>query len=264
MRASRRRAHPLACRARRRGSGPAARSPRAPAPPGRRDLIGGQRRSTAASSSTVVMPAQLEVTAQHRDDRGVLARQRCAGASAQRFGRRTTARAPWLIEHLTATRGRPAPPQRAPLGARAEQHASSDSRSWRSSAVSGSGVISACTRSMRLGLERADRREVDAGRPRRSVHRVGAPVLQLLVVEERVRPGGEDLVREHRRLGGVAAVDARPRRTRCARAARGRRRRRAPRAACRRSSGARAGGRGSRSARRCSPGTPRPAGTPRP
>ena len=62
------------------------------------------------------------------------------------------------------------------------------------------------------------------------LHGVRAPVLRLLVVEERVRPRGEDLVREHRRFGRVDGVHAHRRRTRCARAARADRRRRALRA----------------------------------
>ena len=74
-------------------------------------------------------------------------------------------------------------------------------------ATTGSGAISPCTCSIAVGFERADRREVDGeAAPQRD--RVGAPVLELLVVEERVRPGGEDLVREHRRLGGVGEVHA--------------------------------------------------------
>ena len=84
---------------------------------------------------------------------------------------------------------------------------------------SGSGAISACTRSMASGSSAPIAARSTAS-PRRSVHRVGAPVLELLVVEEGVRPGGEDLVREHRRLGGVDAVHRAPRPPRCARAAR--------------------------------------------
>ena len=57
----------------------------------------------------------------------------------------------------------------------------------------------------RVGVERTDRREVD-GEPPPQVHRVRATVLELLVVEERIGPGGEDLVGEHRQLGGLHAV----------------------------------------------------------
>ena len=70
----------------------------------------------------------------------------------------------------------------------------------------------------RFGIEGADRAEVD-GEPAPQRDRVGAPVLELLVVEERVGPGGEDLVREHRRLGGVGEVHGDRRPTSGARAA---------------------------------------------
>ena len=117
-------------------------------------------------------------------------------------------------------RARPARPQRAPFVARAA--AARVERQQVVEVVGGLGL----GRDLgvhpldRLGVERADRRRGRRDSPRRSVHRVGAPVLELLVVEERVRPRGEDLVREHRRLGGVAAVHAHRRRPRSARAAR--------------------------------------------
>ena len=57
----------------------------------------------------------------------------------------------------------------------------------------------------RVGVERADGTQVDV-EPTAERHRVGTPVGQFLVVEERVRVGGDDLVREHRGLGGVTAV----------------------------------------------------------
>ena len=40
------------------------------------------------------------------------------------------------------------------------------------------------------------------------VHGVRAPVLRFLVIQERVWPGGDDLVRQHRRLRCVATMDA--------------------------------------------------------
>ncbi len=80
------------------------------------------------------------------------------------------------------------------------------SRSWRSSASWASGVISSCTRSIAAGIERSDGRQIDL-QPASELHRARAAVLRIVfVVEERVRRGGEDLVREHRRFGGVAAV----------------------------------------------------------
>ena len=80
------------------------------------------------------------------------------------------------------------------------------SRSCRSSADAGSGVDLGVHLLDRFGFERADRREVDR-QPSPQRDRVGAPVLELFVVEERVRARGEDLVREHRRFGGVGEVD---------------------------------------------------------
>ena len=60
-----------------------------------------------------------------------------------------------------------------------------------------------------VGVEPADGAEVDRQAPPQG-HGVGAPVLQLGVVEEGVRLGGEDLVAERRRLGGVAEVHLHP------------------------------------------------------
>ena len=54
-------------------------------------------------------------------------------------------------------------------------------------------------------VERPDRAQVD-GQTAPQRDRVRAPVLQLFVVEEGVGAGGEDLVGEHRRLGGVGEV----------------------------------------------------------
>ena len=50
-------------------------------------------------------------------------------------------------------------------------------------------------------------RWIDVGRPRRSGTALRAAVDGLAVVEERVGPGGEDLVGEQRRLGGVDEVE---------------------------------------------------------
>ena len=57
----------------------------------------------------------------------------------------------------------------------------------------------------RVGIEAADRGQVDRETPA-DLHCVRAPVLRFFVVEECVRPRGEDLVREHRRFGGVDGV----------------------------------------------------------
>ena len=59
----------------------------------------------------------------------------------------------------------------------------------------------------RVGIELPDRGDVDR-EPATDLHRVRAAVLKLLVVEERVRPRGEDLVREHRWFGRVDGVHA--------------------------------------------------------
>ena len=108
-------------------------------------------------------------------------------------------------EHLTAAARHELVPRLAPLVAGAGEHERAQE------------VVQVVGR-RRLGLdlgvhlldgfrlERADRREVDRqATPQRD--RVGAPVLELLVVEERVRARGEDLVREHRRFGGLGEVD---------------------------------------------------------
>ena len=55
-------------------------------------------------------------------------------------------------------------------------------------------------------LERPDGRQVDAQPPAQR-DGAGATVRELFVVEERVGAGGDDLVREHRRFGRVAAMD---------------------------------------------------------
>ena len=91
------------------------------------------------------------------------------------------------------------------------------SRSWSSSARARLGRDLGPDPGDRLGVEAADGRQVDRQAPPQG-HRVGAAVDGLVVVEEGVGLGGEDLVGEHRRLGGVAAVDLAPRRTRCRRA----------------------------------------------
>ena len=112
----------------------------------------------------------------------------------------------------------------------------------------------------RVGIELADRGEVDR-EPAPDLHRVRAAVLELLVVEERVRPRGEDLVREHRRFGRVDGVHAH--RVRLSMRSSRTRRPSTSSASCSVSStsGARSRCRGSRSARRGCPGTRRPAGT---
>ncbi len=57
-----------------------------------------------------------------------------------------------------------------------------------------------------IRVERTDGGEVDR-QAAAELHGVGPAVLELLVVEEGVGPGGDDLVGEHRRLGRVDAVD---------------------------------------------------------
>ena len=137
-------------------------------------------------------------------------------------------------------------------------------RSCRSSAVSGSGVISSCTRVDRV-----------AGRARRSTRgrpRARAAACTALVRRFCSSSSSRNAYGRAVRIS-CASTDGSVVSTQCTRdlarldaleQRRAGRRRRAPRAACRRSSGARARGRGSRSARRRSPGRPRPAGTPRP
>ena len=80
-----------------------------------------------------------------------------------------------------------------------------DRRSWRSSAVSGSGRGLVVHLRHGRRIERSDRAEVDR-EPAPQRDRVGAAVLELFVVEEGVGPRGEDLMRQHRRLGGVGEV----------------------------------------------------------
>ena len=103
---------PVAC------SGPAARSPRARARPARRPRARRRAWSASTSSSTVVMPRDLEVTAQ-RPRRSPPRRRRTRGAASSRaFGRapelgavgarapRPRPRAGELVEQLAATRSR--------------------------------------------------------------------------------------------------------------------------------------------------------------
>ena len=88
------------------------------------------------------------------------------------------------------------------------------SASCSSSASRGSGRASSRTRSMAADRARRVARVAGISAAAR-LHRVAPPLLERRIVEERVRPRVEDLVREHRRLGRVArdqpqlaAVDA--------------------------------------------------------
>ena len=82
------------------------------------------------------------------------------------------------------------------------------SRSWSSSGVVGAGSISVRTRSIASWVTRPISR-IEVGRPRSERdRRSGAAIDGLAIVEERVGPGGEDLVGEERRLGGVDEVEA--------------------------------------------------------
>ena len=175
--------------------------------------------------------ADLEVAAQHRT-RSRLRRRRRRGPRRRRARWCTTADRHRCCEHRRARPRAASSSNSACHSARGRTTTSDDRRSWRSSADAGSGVISPCTCSMAAGSSAPIDAEVDR-EPASQRDRVGAPVLQLFVVEERVGPGGEDLVRQHRRLGGVGEVHGDRARLPSARAARGCRRRRAPRAACR-------------------------------
>src|SRR5205085_4441017 len=59
----------------------------------------------------------------------------------------------------------------------------------------------------RLRVESADGGKI-GGQPAAESDGIGATVLRLLIVEERERSGGDDLVRKHRRFGGIATMDA--------------------------------------------------------
>ena len=182
-------APPTRCRPRRACSDPAARSPRARAPRARPRRGAAASVVAAASASTVVMPP---ISRWPRSDRGDRRRRRRRTRAAPRRRRArscTTARSPSCVEHLTA---RP----RSTSSSNSGCHSGTGLRDHQRrqqvvqvvGASSGSGVISSCTCSMASGSSAP----IDArstARPRRSVHRVGAPVLELLVVEERVRAG---------------------------------------------------------------------------
>ena len=93
-------------------------------------------------------------------------------------------------------------PQRLPLGAR-RRH---DQRAEQIVQVVGClrpGRDLLVDARNRAGIKSRDRREIDV-EPTPQRHRVGAPVLQLLVIEECVRPSGEDLVGKDR---GLRCVD---------------------------------------------------------
>ena len=97
----------------------------------------------------------------------------------------------------------------------------------------------------RLGVEPPELARV-LGQPAAERHRARAALLERRVVEERVRPPVQDLVRERGRLARVAEVDAHARRSPSLRAGRRGPPRRRPRSGSRRASGARAGGRAAR------------------
>ena len=113
---------------------------------------------------------------------------------------------------------RPAASNRGRHSSRAGVTTRLQSRSCSSSAVRGAGATSSTHPGDGLGVEPADGRQVDRQAAAQR-HGVGAPVLRLGVVEEGVGLGGQDLVAEGRRLGGVAEVHLHPARSRCRRAA---------------------------------------------
>ena len=157
----------------------------------------------AARSSTVVMPRDLEVPAQHRGDRALRRRRSARCASSARSVVHHSG-SPSVLEH----RRRAHAPRARRTAAASRSRAGDDERRQQVVEVVGRRRVGrdlAVHLLDRVGIERADGGEVDGeAAPQRD--RVGAAVLQLLVVEERVGPRGDDLVREHRRLGGVDAV----------------------------------------------------------
>ena len=252
MRASSRRAHPLGGGRRRACTRPCKREARR--------ARGMRARPRHASAGSVVAAASavdggdagdLEVPAQHRRGRLLVALDGAASARVA-LGRRTTARRHRTRESRHGPRDASSSNSGTPVVARQREHQRREEVVEVVGASWARASISPCTCSIASGSS-APIEARSTARPRRRCDRVRAPVLELLVVEERIRPGGEDLVREHRRLGGVDAVHLRRRPPPSARGARAGRRRRVLRAACRRPSGGRARGRGSRSARsRCS------------
>ena len=207
-----------------------------------------QRGGARPASSTVVMPAISRWPRSDRGDRVVVAGEGAAAASSRRS----------VVHHSStpscSSDRAPGPRSTSSSHSGRQSVAGADDHERAQQVVQVVGGRRARARSRRAPARwpRGRGAPIDAevdGEPAPQVHRVGAPVLELLVVEERVRPGGEDLVREHRRLGGVDAVHRDRARLDALEQRRAARRRRAPRAACRRWSGARARGRGSRSGR---------------
>ena len=189
MRASRRRdthsVSPTACR-RRRCRRPAARSrsARGTARPARTRPggEGGGLGQTLDGGDA----ADLEVAAQHRGDRVLVVGEGVAGVVV------ALGRAPQLgvarPEHRRARPRAASSSNSACQSGRGRTTTSDASRSCRSSAVVGLGRDLAVHLLDGFGVERADGGEVDGqAAPQRD--RVGAAVLQLLVVEEGVRAG---------------------------------------------------------------------------
>ena len=158
----------------------------------------GRRRQLGDGGDT----GDLEVTAQDRG-RSIFVVGERAGDVVAPFGR-APERLPAVFEHRSASPRRKLVEPLLPLGSRAAHH---QRRQEVVQVVGRVGIGRDLTVHLvdGRGVERPDGREVDR-QPAAQRDRVGAPVLQLLVVEERVGARGEDLVGEHRRLGGVGVV----------------------------------------------------------
>ena len=250
--------HPFGRRWRRRGSGPGRRNPPAASAASATATRPGASVVDAGQSVYRGDAAQLQMAADHPGRRRIVAVEGQPGVVGATRSCTTVRRRP-----VRSIRARPRPPARSTAAAtlpgparpavRTAGHADRRRRRGRRGDL---GVHPLD----RFGIQGADGREVDVEAPSQA-HGVGPSILEFLVIEKGIGAGGDDLVGEDRRFGGIAAMDRGPRPPRSARGAGAARRCPGPRARCRRSSGAPADGRGSRWGRWRCPGRRRPEET---
>ena len=199
--------------------------------PGQRELASTPRRAPvrAASRAARAGPRRVEVAAHQRRRAASSRRRRVGGerggqrarrARRARSGNSASTRRRCSAAHQSAARRPCEHASRAPgrararrtrppsAGSRPQARTSASSRSCSSSASRGVGRASSRTRAIASGSSapssRAARRAARA-----AARRARAALLERRVVEERVGPAVQDLVRERRRLGRVAGDAAR-------------------------------------------------------
>ena len=176
----------------------------------------GDRTSTPPTCRRRRRPDDRQPAAQQFDER-VVARPGASRSARRRARGVATARA-WMHGGSSGSRsaatqmtaGRQLDARRAPRASsssrtdpaaalrppRADRKPAVSSASCSSSASRGSGRASSRTRAIAAGVERARGRRPDAGSLAAAcVHRLRAPLLERRIVEERVRPRVQDLVR---------------------------------------------------------------------